>query len=105
MHLPSLNHQLVNGSGAAGHAGAHSFMPDTELSHCEQFCFGSMLTNELSSASSQTYPGVAFTAGNLSFLRLILQERERERQRIVSFCKNEADFVYIYDTNLEDWSR
>lgn len=28
-------------------------MSDTELSHCEQFLFGLMLTNELSSASSE----------------------------------------------------
>lgn len=32
---------------------AHSFMSDTELSHCEQFLCGLMLTNELSSASSE----------------------------------------------------
>lgn len=40
-------------AGALRYAGAHSFMSDTELSHCEQFLFGSMLTNELSSASSE----------------------------------------------------
>lgn len=39
--------------GGVRHAGAHSFLSDTELSHCEQFLCGSMLTNELSSVSSE----------------------------------------------------
>lgn len=41
------------GAGSVRHAPAHSFMSDTELSHCEQLLCGFMLTNELSSASSE----------------------------------------------------
>lgn len=39
--------------GSVMHAWAHSFMSDTELSHCEQSVFASMLTNELSPVSSE----------------------------------------------------
>lgn len=50
---PSSHTSLGTARGAVRHAGAHSFLSDTELSHCEQFLCGSMLTNELSSVSSE----------------------------------------------------
>lgn len=56
MYPSSLTSLFGNGRGWGGgvrHAGAHSFLSDTELSHCEQFLCGSMLTNELSSVSSE----------------------------------------------------
>lgn len=53
VHPSPLTSAFGGRPGALRYAGAHSFMSDTELSHCEQFLFGSMLTNELSSASSE----------------------------------------------------
>lgn len=49
-------------------------MSDTELSHCEQFLVGSMLTNELNSASSEKS-----SQSNLSFVCLILQEKKNHK--------------------------
>lgn len=65
---------------------AHSFMSDTELSHCEQFLCGLMLTNELSSASSEKSPqSVNVSRRSEALCVLFCEERETTRERQQGF--------------------
>lgn len=75
---PFLPHLTAWGQlGALRYVGAHSFMSDTELSHCEQFLFGSMLTNELSSASSEkSFHSSVRSRKSELHARLALQEKK-----------------------------
>lgn len=58
-------------------------MSDAELSHCEQFLIGSMLTNELSSASSEISGLSGINSRKSDFLCATLQEKRQSITQLV----------------------